>query len=132
MTTSPFSSPIGSTPFGIGTPDDAPADVGPSIGARYIDLVERDYRLVDGDYARMPETRQRVILALLRVAIPRRIDPAALAQLQSSARAALQFLVDDGVVRIDSITMENTQVGRVAPVLSFTDLTTGERDDLKL
>ncbi len=58
-------SSIGSTPFGFGTPVEAPEPADLSDRARFVDPATKSYSLAsDGEYQRMPLVRQKVILAL--------------------------------------------------------------------
>lgn len=136
-------SPIGlSTPFGVGvaTEVDAPPTSAPQA-ARYIDPTTRDYALAeDGSYLRMPELRQRVILAVTEakgsssvrhedgVDIPTRIDASFERRAKNSIASALSFLVDEQALRIDGITIEYPRAGGVTTTIAYTDLNTGTRD----
>ncbi len=137
-------SPIGiSTPFGTGTPTEAnaPPETAPQA-ARFFDPLTRDYVLDtgDGSYQRMPQLRQRVLLAILEtkgsssvrpndgVILPSLIDASFERRSRSSITQALNFLVVSGELRIDGITFEYPNTGGVRITVEYTDLTTGTRD----
>ncbi len=136
MTISMFGTPFGSGPFGFGTPvNAAPIPVDPSTGARFLSVIDRDYALgADGDYQRMPEVRQRVVLALLSGLgpLPRRIDDTALPRMTDAVNRNLAVLISEGVIRVDDVSMESPKTGMLVPTVSFTVLATGESDDVEL
>jgi len=136
-------SPIGlSTPFGIGVPDEVAAPPAlPPQAARFIDPTTRDYVIEsDGSYQRMPELRHRVLLAVGErkgsstvrptdgVDIPTRIDASFDRRAKNSVSSALAFLVAEGALRIDSITISQPRPGSVETTISYTDLKNGTRD----
>lgn len=136
-------SPIGlSTPFGVGVADEAvaPPALAPQA-ARFLDPTTRDYALeTDGSYQRMPELRQRVLLAVAEtkgsstvrpdggVESPDLISSSFERRQKNSISSALAFLVNDGALRVDSITIDYPQVGGVVTTIAYTDLKTGTRD----
>jgi len=141
------SGPIGSGPFGIGTPVSGVAPpIGPPAGARYIDPGARDYTIDDstGQYTRMPVVRQRMLIKLLTVRgsstvlpelgleVPRRIGPDFEARVRSMIRVAYKQETDiDKVARIDAVRIDRSTItGRVTITIEYTDLTTGQTDEL--
>lgn len=132
-------SPIGSTPFGMGTPVAAPlpATQGPAL-ARYIDPGTGDF-VIDADvgqFASMPTLRQRVLLVMntvlgsstampdLGIPRPRKIDESYVAATRAAVRRAFYRLTDvERVMRIESIEVERTAVGRVQLTLVYRDVT---------
>jgi hypothetical protein len=139
-------SPIGlSTPFGVGVAIEAvaPPTLAPQA-ARFVDPVTRDYALEsDGSYQRMPELRQRVLLAITEsrgsssvrphdgTEVPDRIDASFERRMKSSIARSLSFLVASGALRVDGITLEYPNTGRTETTVAYTDLKTGARDTAK-
>lgn len=122
-------------PFGIGTPAYATTPPLPTAGQPiYIDSARGDYQVdpATGELARMPLTRQRVLLAIatsrgsstvepdMGIETPTKIDRHFSARMSSSYQRALRRLTADGSVRIDD-TQAKTSGSRAMPVLSFTD-----------
>ncbi len=140
-------SPIGSTPFGAGTPLEAvvPPDA-PMQGARFINVDTKDYQTGDdGEYQAMPTVRQRALLALSTtlgsaasllehgIRLPDRIDERYPQRSSQAIRRALDFMVKAGEMRIDAITLLDTRVtGRTEHQISYTDLTTGNTGTLTI
>jgi len=136
-------SPIGfSTPFGVGTPDDAtpPPTVAPQA-ARFLDPVTKDYAIgSDGEYLRMPVLKQRVLLALgtilgsssvqqkVGLKLPDRIDQNDERRVTFQVKAALAFLVASGELRIDEVRVNKDRPGRDTILVAYTDLLTGASD----
>lgn len=137
--------PAGLGPFGFGVPPEAalPPD-GPS-GSRYINPATKDYEQ-DPDtlqLKQMPALRQRVLIAMtmrkgsavtlpdLGVAFPTKMGTAFEAEVTASVRAALRQLTDiERVLRINAIAVERGASGRARVTLSYTDLTTGNTDQV--
>lgn len=126
-------SAFASTPFGLGTPATIAEPPDPPDRARYVSPIDRDYLLdADGNYERMPETRQRVLLALMSDRnLPRKIDQTALTQIRQSVANALAFLVREGTIRIDGVTIESDKTGRLIPTVQYEDLRSGATDNLE-
>jgi hypothetical protein len=142
---SPFDSPLGSTPFGCGTPLPAgPPPTGYSGLCRFIDGFTGDYAIdpVTGHLAAMPVVRQRVLLALLTVRgsssvlptmgmrRPSKIGSDTAWAMAAEARVALSHMTDvERVLRVDNLTVEQVEgSGRVRIICEYTDLTTGQPD----
>lgn len=139
--------PIGSTPFGAGTPVEAtaPPDA-PMQGSRFINVNTKDYETGDdGEYRAMPTVRQRALLALNTtlgssasllehgIRLPDRIDERYPQRSSQSIRRALDFMVKAGEMRIDGIMLLDTAVtGRSEHLVSYTDLTTGNTGTLRI
>jgi len=136
-------SPIGfSTPFGVGAPDEVAAPpTTPPQAARFVDPISRDYVLAaDGSYERMPELRQRVLLAVSETKGSSTVSPdggvEATALIDASFERrrkgaisnALAFLVNEGAMRIDDIAIDYPRPGHVQTTVAYTDLKTGIRD----
>ena len=137
--------PLGSTPFGAGTPVEvsAPPDA-PLQEARFLNVDTKDYETrSDGEYKGMPSVRQRMVMALgttlgssavlqengLR--LPSRIDERFPQGAEQAIRRAVDFMVSAGEVRVDSILLVESQVtGRTEHLVSYTDLTTGNSGTL--
>lgn len=136
--------PLGTGPFGLGTPisDAAPA-AGPT-GSRFINPITGDYEQ-DPDtkhLKQMPGTRQRVVLALTTllgsssvipkfgVRFPKKMGQTFDAKCQQAVRSALRQLTEvEEVVRIDGITVEKGLGGRARIVVSWTDLSTDTKGE---
>jgi hypothetical protein len=140
-------SPIGSTPFGSGTPIEAVAPPeAPMQDSRFINSDTRDYEAADdGEYKAMPTVRQRAMIALGMTLgssaaiqehgtkLPDRIDERYPQRSSQSIRRALDFLVHSGEMRIDGITIPESGVtGRTEHLVSYTDLTTGNTGTLTI
>jgi hypothetical protein len=135
--------PIGTSPFGIGTP--VSADPPPSTSAEqgsFLDYRTRDYELdEEGEFKRMPITRQRVLMLLsteldsatalpgVGVSLPKRIDKRFPQIAEQNIRLALAPIGDD--IRIDAVT-PRTQGGRADILVAYTDLTTGNSDTVTI
>lgn len=135
--------PMGSAPYGLGTPvtSEAPPD-GPA-GCRYLNPATRDYELDPdtGQFAQMPHLRHRVLHTLLMiqgsstarpidgVKQPRRMGPTFEAEMRASVRAAMRQMTDiEKVMLIEDIAVERGRGGRARVTVSYRDLTTGLRD----
>lgn len=132
--------PLGVTPFGLGTPDgtQAPPDTKPA-GVRYINYLTKDYERADnGELKRMPPMRQRVLLVLsttlgsstilpgLGLRLPERIDKRYPQLAEQAIRSALKPMVQSRELRVDFVRVNRTNnPGRVDHQVGYTDLTTG-------
>lgn len=139
-------SPLGSTPFGLGTPVAAPVPpADPPSFSRYINPGTRSFEIdtSTGHFKSMPALRQRALIILmtvhgsssvLRELGVRRVDkvsPDSLARLRTNVRDALaQLTTVERVMRIDGLVVDEVSPGRVMVLLSYTDLTTGRRDSV--
>jgi hypothetical protein len=98
-----------------------------------------DVRNSDGDFARMPSTRQRVWLALGTVKgsstiapdegvkLPGKVGPNYETECQQAVRSALKPLIDDGSIRLNSVQVEHgTPIGRSKITVDYTDTATGQ------
>ncbi len=140
-------SPIGSTPFGAGTPLEAivPPEA-PMQGSRFINPDTKDHEVGDdGEYKAMPTVRQRAVIALGTtlgssasltehgIRLPDRIDERYPQRSAQAIRRALDFMVKAGEMRIDAITLLDAEVtGRSEHRVSYTDLTTGNTGTLTI
>lgn len=132
-------SPVGSTPFGLGTPVAAPepSTAGPAL-SRYINPGSGEYEIdaAVGQFAKMPSIRQRVLLiaktefgsstALPNLGIkrPAKIDEAFEAKFRGEIRRAFKRLTDvERVIQIVDIQIEKVSMGRIAWTMSWVDLT---------
>lgn len=134
----------GTGPFGLWSPDEAPAQATGSVGSRWIDPATRDYAVNPGtsNLLQMPSVRQQVLLALMTVELsaataPRfgvsvssKMDNKFENQTKDSCRIALRHLTepDPPVIRINNITVTKGRNSRAGILVDYTDLSTGERD----
>lgn len=116
-----------------------------SAGSRFLNPRTRDYEVdsTSGQFAQMPPTRQRVLLALMTrkgsatawptfgLRVPDKIRSTFAAEMQANTREALSHLTreDAPVIVIDAITVEIPSPGRAILTVSYTDLLTGESDE---
>lgn len=135
--------PIGSTPFGAGTPAEAtaPSDDSPEL-ANFIDPRTGDYVVqADGSYQRMPITRQRVMMLVstrlgsaveqdVGIRLPDKIDPSFPQRVREAVLEALLPIGDD--IRVDSVTTVVIGTGRADITIAYTDLTTGNSDTVTI
>lgn len=135
-------SPLVVTPYGTGTPDAATAPPSDSpTGARYLDPWTKDYvYATDGEYERMPITRQRVLLAVGTLARSSTVDPRGLdapkkmdatwdRRMRIAVLAAIRPLVEDGSLILHAVLVDrDTNPGRATVTIDYTDKTTGQRD----
>lgn len=136
-------SAVGLSPFGVGTPATASEPPDPARGAAFIDPRTRDYVVgADGELERMPPTRQRVLLALLHLrdsssidpdgtALPRQINRFYRRRSEIEIRRRLAPLVRDGSLRIDGIDVELSGFGGATHLVRYTDLLTGEDEEVR-
>ncbi len=141
-----FTDSIGITPFGSGTP--ASANAPPDEldgGAPFINSRTRDFeRASDGSIRRMPRTRHRVLVAVTTlqksmatnpkfgIDLPEQIDESFERKARNSVTMAVKHIVDDGDMVLDSVTAKVTPYGRAQILISYTDLVTGEDDEVIL
>lgn len=135
--------PIGLTPFGLGTPEgtQAPPDTKPE-GARFINYRTKDYeRAANGELKRMPVTRHRVqmvlsttlgsssVLSELGIKLPDRIDSRYPQLAEQAIRKGFKRMVDRKEIRILFVRISRTDnPGRVDHVVGYMDLSTGNSD----
>lgn len=131
--------PVGSTPFGFGTPTEATAPPeNPPDRARFIDPGDKQHTLAaDGEYQRMPIVRQKVILALTTsrgssVAEPtfglyreRKIDESFVQRQEQRVREALAH-IPASEMRLRSVNVRLVPpTGRSEITVAYDDLLTG-------
>lgn len=131
--------PIGSTPFGFGTPIAAPLPPtqGPAL-SRFIDSNTGDYYIDPevGQFGSMPSLRQRVLLIInteigsssalpdLGIRRPKKIDESYIATTRASIRRACYRLTDiERIMQIHDIIVEKQTGGRIAITLVYKDVT---------
>jgi phage baseplate assembly protein W len=137
------SSPVGSNPFGYGTPVTNAAPPLGTVGSRYIDPLTRDYAVDDstGQMKQMPSLRQRVYLTVMTVkgsssslpnfglSVPGKLDQSAERRISNAILSALnQLIVVEKILAVNSIAVERYPLGRVRVNVSWTDLTVGKND----
>lgn len=137
-------SPFAITPFGAGTPAVAVAPPeNPPAGSRFINPLTRDYeRATDGSFRRSPTVRHRLLLAVttafrsssvLRdfgIRKPNKIGTGFAQQMTNAVELAAAHLVREGVMTLDGVTVVVQRPGRAQTTIAFTDLTTGNQDEL--
>jgi hypothetical protein len=133
----------GSSPAGVGEPEEGsplPDAVG---GCRWIDPATGDYEIdtSSGAFAQMPANRQRVMIALLTargsssvlpdlgLTRPTKMGDRFQAEMEQAVRQALEQLTDvEQIIRLDFVEVLRGSGGRARITVSYTDLTTGEED----
>lgn len=127
--------PVG--PFDTGTDADppAPADAAPQQ-AVYIDPLTRDYVFAaDGEFERMPEVRQQMLLAVsttlgssvadpeLGLRKPAYVGKKTQRQMRDAVIRATRHIVDAGRAVLLDVRVEDLGTGRVLTKVSYRDLT---------
>lgn len=136
----------GTGPAGLSTPAEVAVSPLPSAGSRYINPSSGDYQIdaATGQFAQMPPTRQRVLLALKTVfgsstaapdfglRAPRKIGRNYVAQTKQEVRAALRHLTLENapVILITAIDVVRIGSSRVVATVSYVDLKTGQPDSV--
>ena len=130
--------PIGSTPFGFGTPVAAPLPPtqGPAL-SRYIDPGSGEFYIDPfvGQFGAMPSVRQRVLLVLntefgsstalpeLGIQRPKKIDENFNTAMKAAVQKAFYTLTDiERVMQIQDILINKQSSGRVAITVVYRDL----------
>jgi hypothetical protein len=147
-------SPLGTGPYGYGTPDPAPAtggealtgDNGRRFGSRRIDPVTGQYVYDEwGRAVGAPDMHQMVYLAA-KTTLGNAVDPTLgndvqsikditdnhAQQVEAKLRAALEHLTSDGRIAIVGVETRRTGETRTATVLRWRDLTTGSEHDMRV
>lgn len=136
--------PMGTSPFGVGTPTSATEPPDGPAGSRYLNPVTRDYEIDDTtrQFKQMPPTRQRVLLAVMTdlgsSALPRfgvkrppRMGETFEREQANAVRRALRHMTDvEKVLSIDSIKVERGLGGRARTTIAYTDLLADTADRL--
>ena len=137
--------PVGSTPFGAGTPVEAtaPPTAIPEL-ANFLDPRTGDYVVqADGSYQRMPVVRHRVLMLVktelgsaapepdIGLRLPQKMDQSFEQRARQAVTRALAPISSEDM-HIDGIPVERSGMGRADITIEFTDLTTGESDALVL
>lgn len=132
------------TPFGTGTPAvaQAPPTSAP-VEARYVNPATKDYEQDgEGEYKRMPKTRQRVLLAVTTLfnsssvlvgeglQLPKKMDRHFDQRMRVAVQSVLAFLIKERAIRLDGVTVERPPVGRANTRIDYTDLATRQRDSV--
>lgn len=125
---------FGFGPYGVGTPATAPNPGGEAPrGVKFLNHITGDYeRDSTGAYKRMPRIRQRVVLALgtiygsataipdLGTKYPDKITESFTSQVKSEVQRALLPMTSAGEIRVDSVTVDLPQAGRVEVTVAYT------------
>jgi hypothetical protein len=129
--------PIGSTPFGSGTPVEATAPpVGTPNLANYVEPRTADYVVADdGSMQRMPIVRHQALMLLstkrgsaahepgVGLELPAKIDQSFKQRAREAVLLALAPIGRD--MRVDDVIVKLTGTGRADITIAYTDLTTG-------
>jgi hypothetical protein len=138
--------PMGGSPFGLGTPTTAEAPpTTPGAGIRYINPGSKDYQQdsTTKQLAQMPSVRQQMLLAITTllsssstlpgfgVSLPRKMGDTFEADVAQKIRVGCAHITDQQkVARIERITTRKGAGGRAEILVVYTDLTTGQRDEV--
>ncbi len=103
--------------------------------SRKIDFVTRRYELDDnGNPLPMPSTAQRVALQLdfaIPSGPPKFIDDTNLELREKQLTAALQTLIAEGAIRLESVSATEARPGVASSFVDYTDLNTAADDSLE-
>lgn len=136
--------PVGQAPFGLGVYTMPPPPPAPARDAAYIDPATRDYALrADGELARMPTTRQQVMLVLTQLvgsstvdpsgtALPDRMDERFVASASTEVRSRLQPLIVGRALTLEGVDIETGDYGRALVIVRYRDLATGRSETVRL
>lgn len=141
--------PMGLAPAGFGGGDPAPVPPTGQWGSRFIDPRTGDFAndVETGQLQQMPPVRQRFLLKLTTrlgsstvrpldgIQLPAKINESTERQVDDAVRVTMHQETDvEKVARIDSVKIQRdpSNTGRVAIVVSYTDLTTGLTDGVTL
>ena len=132
--------------FGLSTPAVAPDPTTGPVGTRWVNPATKDYEInpQTGNLKQMPNVRQKVLLALLTVQgsattasrfgvkLPTKMGNTFENECKNATRSALAHLtnVADPEISIDSIDVLRGKSSRALITVSYTDLTTGEKDQV--
>lgn len=134
-------------PFGLGSPTEGASTPTAPAGIRHINPVTRDYEMdaTTGQFKQTTSIRQRVLLIALTkigsasrsrklgVKLPAKVSENFEAETRDAVRIAYQQMTDvEQVIRIDGVDTVRGQLGRVAVMIRYTDLTTGKQDQVPL
>lgn len=141
-------SPLGSTPFGSGTPSPAAAPPSQlSQFSRYLNPGSGDFEVDPdtGQLKQMPAVRQRFLLLARTVRgsaaampefgirMPAKIDGAFAHRMRASVRDAARQMTDiEKIATVDDVLVEQLSSGRVQVTIVYTDLTTGQTGSVNL
>src|SRR6478609_537906 len=137
--------PVGLGPCGFGTPISAdPIPAGP-VGCRFIDPSTGDYAIdiATRQFQQMPPLRQRVLLALTTlfrsnnavpgfgIKLPQKLGSNYQVEVTNAVNAAVYQLTSiEKIMQIDSIVAQKGSGGRSLITVSYTDLTTKQKDSV--
>lgn len=138
--------PCAVSPAGGFTPAETAEAPKTTTGRRYINARTGDYA-IDPDtrnWAQMPSVRQQIVIALgtvrgsstamprLGSRNPRKIRQSIQAEIENDVRTALAHLLreDDPKITLDAVLVQRTGTNRLEKTIVYTDLTTGEEDDV--
>ena len=139
--------PLGTSPFGLGTPLALPPETTGTWGIRWLNPITRNFEIdpATNQYKQMPEMRQRVYLALAEtfgsstvrpkdgLKLPDKMGDGFERLMEAQVRMALDYLVNvERAIDIDLILVEKVNSQRAHTIVQWTDRTTGETDSLTL
>jgi len=136
--------PLGTSPFGVGTPASAVEPPNGPSGSRYINPQTGDYEVdpTTRQFKQMPPTRQRVLLAVLTrrdssalpgfgVRLPPRMDENFEQRVRNSINQALRHMTEvEKSLLVKDIKIERGLGGRARITISFRDLVNGTQDSV--
>jgi len=105
--------------------------------SRYVDIANGTYRLRDTStlYATMPNVRQRVVIILRTMTYPKKMTKSFETEIAQEVRKRMRQMVEiEKRATLDGVTVERNADGvrgRALLVVSFTDLSTRERDSVQ-
>lgn len=131
------------SPFGTGIPATAAEAPNKAVFSRFLDG-DGKYALNPdtGRYADMPQVRQRVLIALRHlkdsspvlpegIVYPRKLSLSFDVEMDRAVRAVLRSLTDvEKLAVIDAVIVEREGTGRAHVIVSYTDLTIDDQDQV--
>lgn len=138
MPTSFGTSPLGMTPFGFSTASEGPAPPNRRLLAPFLDPASKRFSVNDdGELNAMPVNRQRVLVTCLTtvgssttlpgfgISLPQKLGDSFDEDAKAAVRAGLQYMVDDGSITVDRVTVTRRPNGQPEVNIEYTDLQRG-------
>lgn len=137
---------VGLGAFGLATPDVAPDPATGPVGSRWINSATKDYEVNEatGNLKQMPGVRQQVFLAIstiqgtanpnprFGIRLPNKMNNSFENECKSAVKSALSHLtdVDPPIIEINKIQVTKGRNSRAEILIDYTDLSTGEPDQV--